>query len=784
MNRFFRNILRTILQNKISYVGAVLIIAMGALVYAGMTDFCMTLDEKGMKYFDDTALADVFVEVASMPQQKLGVLDDIKGIEDSFGRLEGNMRLVRDGETKVVTIHAMAYSPDDKMNKLLLDPVPDNIGDTDIFISKKMREIYNIQIGDEITVIANNRTKKLTCCGIAYSSEHMYSAADESATAPDSSVYDIAAMSKEGLEKLLGTKGSITNIGIKLAKSVDYSDVKYSIEQMLKPYSVISIAKKADQESYDSIIEEVDVYKIIVAVIPTLFMTVTIFMLYIVLKKMIDKDRILIGTMKAFGASDIEILSQYMKQAFFIGIVGGVLFLVPAAVLGEYLYVDDAVYFNIPDQTYQFHVITGIKSVFISLVTAVISVYLGVSEVLKINPAESMRAAAPKGGSFKVPPFIGKLLNTRQKIGLTSMLRNKGRSLVIAIAIAFPFSCIAAFGSFNILTDQKTEDQFGKIENYDIKVKLTELIDRTDAETILRNMKDVQSYEAAASYSVLITDANHYEYAPLMVLNNNSDIYRIMDRYENYYEPRDDGLIMSHHLAKKLKAKKGDIIKIECSDLTYTNSPVEIPIVEIIEDATGMNCYINNEGIERYFPVKSRANLFLITAEDGKLDSVKTQISKLRNISFMFSQEDQKKSYAEMMSTTVLVMNFLAIFATIAGVMMIYNIMGISIRERKNEFGTLMVLGMTRPEISEIIVFEQIINFGVGIVIGIPWIYGWCRIIEYAASNESDTTTMKVFPVMVIIAFAVCVAATAVSVILIIRDVFNIELTDVLKERE
>ena len=694
------------------------------------------------------------------------------------------MRFVREGETKVITIHAMAYSSDDKLNKMLLEPAPDNLSNTDIYISKKMCDIYDIKAGDEITVIANNRTKKLICRGYAYSSEHLYSSADESATAPDSSVYDVAAMSKEGLEKLLGTKGTVTNVGIKLARGVDYSDVKYSIEQMLKPYSVISITKKADQESYNEIIAEIDVYKLIITVIPTLFMMVTIFMLYIVLKKMIDKDRILIGTMKAFGASDLEILTQYMKQAFVIGIAGGVLFLVPSAMLGEYLYVDDAIYFNLPDLTYEFHILTGFKAVFISLVTAVISVYLGVSDVLKINPAESMRAAAPKGGSFKIPDFVGKILNTRQKIGLTSMVRNKGRSLIIAVAIAFPFSCIAAFGSFNILSEQKTEDQFGKIENYDVKVKLTELIDRQDAETILRNMKNVQSYEAMASYTVQITDANHYEYAPLLVLNNNSNMDRIMDRYGNYYEPRDDGLIISHHLAKKLKAKKGDTVKLECADLTYTNSPAEIPIVDIIEDATGMNCYINNAGIERYFPVKSRANLFLITAEEGKIDSVKTQISKMRNISFMFSQEDQKKSYAEMMSTTVLVMNFLAVFATIAGIMMIYNIMAISIRERKTEFGTLMVLGMTRPEISEIIVFEQLINFGIGIVLGIPWIYAWCRIIEYAASNETDTTTMTVFPAMLIIAFAVCVAATAVSVVLIIRDVFNIELTDVLKERE
>ncbi len=784
MKKFFRNILRTIAQNKISYIGAVLIIAMGALIYTGMTDFNLIFDEKSTEYFEKTAFADVFVEVASMPRQKVGILEDIEGVDSCFGRLEGNMRLLRDGETKIITIHAMAYSPNDNMNKLLLEPEPDNMSDTDIYISKKMCDIYNIQNGDVITVIANNKTKKLTCRGIAYSSERMTSTADESATSPDSSVFDIAAMSTEGLEKLLGVKGEITNIGIRLADGAAYSDVRYSIEQTLKPYSVISITDRKNQESYTGIVEEIDMYTLIISIIPTIFMGVTIFMLYIVLKKMIDKDRILIGTMKAFGASDLEILTQYMKQAVVIGLAGGVLFLAPAEMMGKFLYVDDVGYFNLPDQTYYPHLSSWVMSILISLVTAVISVYLGVSSVMKINPAESMRAAAPKGGNFKIPPLMGKLLNIRQKIGLTSMLRNKGRSIIIAVAVAFPFSCIAAFGSYNLLIDKMVNDQFGKIENYDIKVKLTEFIDRNDADAILRNMKDVYKAESAASYSTIMTAANHYEYAPLMVLNNNSDILRIMDRYGNYYQPRDDGLIMSHHMAKKLKVKSGDTVKIECKDLTYTNSPVEVPVVQIIENASGMYSYINGDGITGYFPVKDRANLFMISADPGKTDSIKTQISKMRSIAFMFTQEDQKASYAEMMSTVVLIMNFLAVFSIIAGVLMIYNIMGISIRERKNEFGTLMVLGMTKREISEIIFFEQLINFCIGILMGIPCIYGWCRVIEFAASSDSETVTMQIFPIMVIAALAVCIISALVSVILIIRDVFNMELTDVLKERE
>ena len=64
MKKFFRNILRTIAQNKISYIGAVLIIAMGALIYTGMTDFNLIFDEKSTEYFEETGL-DGFVQELS-----------------------------------------------------------------------------------------------------------------------------------------------------------------------------------------------------------------------------------------------------------------------------------------------------------------------------------------------------------------------------------------------------------------------------------------------------------------------------------------------------------------------------------------------------------------------------------------------------------------------------------------------------------------------------------------------------------------------------------------------
>ena len=225
-------------------------------------------------------------------------------------------------------------------------------------------------------------------------------------------------------------------------------------------------------------------------------------------------------------------------------------------------------------------------------------------------------------------------------------------------------------------------------------------------------------------------------------------------------------------------------LEVSGSGLTRDAQTVQVPVTQLVRVGFGSGCYLSREGLETFFRVRYQPNSLLLCAETGQFTHLKEQVNRLRGIALAV-ESARMLHYSEiMMDTTVLMLNLLAVFSLVAGVIMIYNIINISMRERRNEFGTLMVLGMRRGEITEIIAFEQIINFVVGIALGYPFSILNCRLIEYAVATDTLSVAMRIRPVTYLGTFAVCAAATALSVFFVIRGVLNIQLTEVLKARD
>ncbi len=786
MKYYARNILRTVLQNRGAYIGAVVIIAIGVLVYISMTEFLNNLARALDDYCERNAFADVFAAVESMPRSKLDDLLEVEGVEAVFGRLEGNARLVPDdGSGDVVTVHLMAWHADDAMNRLTLRPAPEDMSEDEIYIGANMAEARGFRAGDAITLTVNGRTRRYTYAGKAHSPEAMFLLADESASAPDNAVFDVGALSTAGLEALLGKRGVVTNIGLRLSPGVRFAQVKHALEQKLRPYGLGSLCARRDQFSYDSLIVEIDSYRMIVHILPAIFMAVTMFILYIVLKKMVDRDRALIGTLKAFGAGNWEIVSRYLTLGAMIGAAGGLLPILPGELAGRYLFLDDATYYATSYQDYRADPKVWACGMLISMGTALASLMIGVRDVLYVMPAESMRAAAPAGtAAFRLPPLLDRLLNQRQKIGLRAIFRNLLRSLVVALSIAMPFSMISSFGSFNDVLDQTIYDQFLKAETFDLRVRLTGYVSEDAASAVIRRLDGVRMAESCSSYPVELTCRNRSKDAVLTVLNKGSRMSRIMDIDNCFFEPRDDGLILSEGFARKLNVRAGDTLEVSGAGLTRDGQTVRVPVVQIVRVGFGSGCYLSREGVENLFHTPYRANSILLVAEEGQLPRIREQLNRERGVASAVENARMLYYSKEMMGTTVIMLNLMAAFALAAGVIMIYNIISISMRERRNEFGTLMVLGMRAGEITEIILFEQTLNFAVGILLGFPLSRLMCSAIEYAVETDTLSVEMRIQPLTYLVTFGICTAAAAISLFFVIRDVMHTQLTEVLKARE
>lgn len=130
----------------------------------------------------------------------------------------------------------------------------------------------------------------------------------------------------------------MNELGFRLAKGYTYEDVRYQLMDRLSGYGLISLTSKENQASYNMVQGEIHELYSMGTVLPILFMSISVFMLYVVLKKMIDKDQSLIGTMKSFGMRDGELILAYLYQGAEVGVLGALAGSVLAVPFGRYMF--------------------------------------------------------------------------------------------------------------------------------------------------------------------------------------------------------------------------------------------------------------------------------------------------------------------------------------------------------------------------------------------------------------------------------------------------------------
>ena len=77
MKYFTLNVFRGSKKNLATYIGAVLIIALGIFICVSMLETVLNLSVQINQYYKDKKLGDVFVTVSAMPKSKLEKLKKI-----------------------------------------------------------------------------------------------------------------------------------------------------------------------------------------------------------------------------------------------------------------------------------------------------------------------------------------------------------------------------------------------------------------------------------------------------------------------------------------------------------------------------------------------------------------------------------------------------------------------------------------------------------------------------------------------------------------------------------
>lgn len=780
MKRFGRNVLRLAKHSKGSFLGAAFIIAIGIFIYVAMTDTLLNLKAQMDVYYNDSAMADVFAQVSGISDTDLKRLEEIPGIEKASGKMAEDVRLLAEGQKELVTVHLLSYDQGDALNKLNLSAP--FTGDGQMFLGGRMEEAYGYEGGKPLTLLWHGKSGNFNFSGTCNGPDYIYSIPPGGAMIPDGKIYDIACISKTRMEELTGRHDSVNELGFALSPGYTYEDVRYTLSEQLQNYGLISLNSSDDQLSFNMVKGEMKKLTSMGTVLPVMFMSISVFMLYVVLKKMIDRDQSLIGTMKAFGMKDQELMAAYLLEGAAVGLLGAVLGAALALPFGWYMFHMYVNFFNLPDTVYHSYVSTRLLGLFIAVGTGILAVFLGIRDILSISPAQAMRAKAPSARDLPMPSFFIKRLGFLERMGCRSIARHPFRGFLIVLAICFPFSMSAVMLCFNGVANTMFLDQFEKVQVYDLQLSLDRHVSPVRAVQSGEELEGVVEAEAVCTQPVELKSRNLSEFAMIYGLNRNSALWRIMDSKGIFHEPPVHGLILNKRTADKMHVEQGDMVEVISPGLTAGD--VKVPVTSVVSESFGSGCYMSLDSFQKIFRTEPVANTVLLKTKTGKTDEVKQKMIKTSRVTWLVDTRKMVDTYRAMMGSTLVMVGIFIILSSVSGGILIYNISMINIRERSSEFGTLMIMGESNKEIRRLLFFEQFVYFFLGILGGIPGSWGIKVMMEKMVVSDSYTFNLVIGPDSYGMAFLICMGITVVACAAQLRYIGRIQLTEILKERE
>ena len=834
MKQFSKNILRLALKNRASFIGAVLIIGIGIFCYVGVSDTMKNLETQVDTYYDDYGLADIFATVNAIPASDLARLCEIPGIEAVSGKLSADLRMLGPDQEELVTVHLMSYDSDDTLNRLRIqalrpttaaeatgeeqtnrnesgsgtDVAAESTSETNItaetgtdidrsslsqagtdalYLGSRMADVYNYPEGTELRLVYDGKVKQLSYAGRCSAPDYIYSIPPGGAMIPDGEVYDIACIGLSDMEDLMGMGDVRNELGFRLKPGYRYEDVRSALRAQLERYGLQSLTKQADQTSYDMVDGELHELMSMCVLLPLIFMSISVFMLYVVLRKMIDQSRPLIGTLKAMGMTDRELMQAYLAEGAIAGFIGALIGALTAGTFGRFMFEMYVEFFNLPDPRYHDYLSTRLTGGLIAVLTGIAAVYVGVRAILKIDPAQAMRSAAPAHASGRLSRRVADVtarqpMSALRRLGLRAVFRNPMRGFLIILSIAFPFSMSTVLLSFDTVADSMYTDQFEKIKLYDLEISLDHYTDPHPAAEAAEAIDDITYAEPLSILTAALRADNRTEYTLLYGIEKDSRLWHISDMYGQRYAPPTGGLILNWRTADKLRVRSGDTIELSCPALS--EKYIRVPVTQVIYENVGGAAYTDIESIPQLFASVTPVNTIIARIRPDSMQSVKDALSEAAHVTWVADAQKTLRAYLDMMKSMKAMIYMFALMSIVTGGILIYNISMINLRERLTELGTLQVLGAGDAEIRDMLRCEMGIYFLAGLLLGLPGSRAIKYLLEHVLVSDSYKIDMHVTVPAYLITLLICLLMAMLTVCMEMRAVRRISLTEVLKERE
>ncbi len=829
-----KNLLREIKRTFTKFLSIFAICALGVAFFAGIRATSPDMKEAGDRLYNTYNLSDISViSTSGLTADNIRDLESIEGIQavraslfvDAMARgtdeKEKNLRLysmpikLKSEYAPLIDLipdYGIDTSPEYEMNGVEIVSGRMPLNDTETALDYTLEGSLVKQLGDEITLTTSGGTVTLRVVGFIRSP--MYISMFERGTSSiGNGTSDGFAYASGNAISSLGTKLPVMSLlntyytradivisgkeGLS-AYSDEYEALVNEVTDRIEDYASTQsgtwyIQDRSGNPGYSDYSENTDRIAAVGDVFPLIFFIVAALVCLTTMTRMVEEQRIEMGTMKALGYGGWQIAMKYAVYAMSACISGGVVGAIIGFKLFPYVIMKGySIMYYLGKLETPYRADIAFMAIAAMAVCTAAATFSACYASLKEVPATLMRPKAPKAGRrvlLEKIPFIWKKLSFTSKVTVRNLFRYKKRFFMSVIGIAGSGALLVTAFGLNDSIFGIIEKQFGDIWQMDVQAYVYEAMPLADMQELLGKNPANDDFDSVmfcldsqmecknggrSQNGVHLLGVESAESMAGRVSLHNGGTPVTLD---------DSGVVVTAKLAETLSIKVGDEINMRTGGEDHL-----MRVIGIADNYVYHYVYITAAYYETVFGKAMLYNGFMGNLKDGLTDETMDAMStQLLSDSRMYTVRTIGSIYASVWDS-LSILNYVVLVLILGSGMLTFvvmlNLTNINIGERMRELATLRVLGFYDKEMYDYIFRENNALSVIGAFVGL--LFGKIMHLFVIRTCEVDMVMFvrSAKPLSYVYAFALTIVFSLIVNLLMRPKVRAIDMVESLKSAE
>lgn len=829
-----KNLLREIKRTFTKFLSIFAICALGVAFFAGIRATSPDMKEAGDRLYNTYNLSDISViSTSGLTADNIRDLESIEGIQAvraslfvdamarGMGEKEKNLRLysmpikLKSEYAPLIDLipdYGIDTSPEYEMNGVEIVSGRMPLNDTETALDYTLEGSLVKQLGDEITLTTSGGTVTLRVVGFIRSP--MYISMFERGTSSiGNGTSDGFAYASGNAISSLGTKLPVMSLlntyytradivisgkeGLS-AYSDEYEALVNEVTDRIEDYASTQsgtwyIQDRSGNPGYSDYSENTDRIAAVGDVFPLIFFIVAALVCLTTMTRMVEEQRIEMGTMKALGYGGWQIAMKYAVYAMSACISGGVVGAIIGFKLFPYVIMKGySIMYYLGKLETPYRADIAFMAIAAMAVCTAAATFSACYASLKEVPATLMRPKAPKAGRrvlLEKIPFIWKKLSFTSKVTVRNLFRYKKRFFMSVIGIAGSGALLVTAFGLNDSIFGIIEKQFGDIWQMDVQAYVYEAMPLADMQELLGKNPandDFDSVMFCLDSQMECKNGGRSQSGVHLLGVESAGSMAGRINLHNGGAPvtlDDSGVVVTAKLAETLSIKVGDEINMRTGGEDHL-----MRVIGVADNYVYHYVYITAAYYETVFGKAMLYNGFMGNLKDGLTDETMDAMStQLLSDSRMYTVRTIGSIYDSVWDS-LSILNYVVLVLILGSGMLTFvvmlNLTNINIGERMRELATLRVLGFYDKEMYAYIFRENNALSVIGAFVGL--VFGKIMHLFVIRTCEVDMVMFvrSAKPLSYVYAFALTIVFSLIVNLLMRPKVRAIDMVESLKSAE